>query len=253
MKRLLACASLILGNIVWFYAMKNYTDMRQVRIVSATLPSVMEVSGVGPIIERKPYVKFKGVKVVEVGYHYKKVGFGRNMTGTGVFIRNDGLILTAAHVVHNTRLAQISLNGFEAAPTLIRGFKPKPLFAAVIGVDEEHDIALLRVIYPGQYFRAVKLRKDVERGLPVFTVGFPGEFEKHVTSGIISSFSDGFTMTDVVIAHGSSGGGLFDEDGQLVGLCSFARYMEATEVFQGVSGFTDLTAMHDLIHKYKDF
>lgn len=58
-------------------------------------------------------------------------------------------------------------------------------------------------------------------------------------------------MTDVVIAHGSSGGGLFDMDGKLVGLCSFMRYMEATEVYQGFSGFTDIKAMNDLLEKYQ--
>ncbi|SRR5260221_985891 len=251
MKRLIAIATLVFGNIVWFYAMKSYNDMRQVHIVNVTLLSVMEVSGMGMVIKRIPYMKFKGTKVIEVGYHYKKIGFSRNMTGTGIFVSNDGLILTAAHVVNRTPLAEISLNGFGTPPKLIKGFKPKKLFATVVGVDQKHDIALLRVINPGQHFRAVRLRKEVEKGLQVFTVGFPGEFQKHVTSGIVSSFNEGFTMTDVVIAHGSSGGGLFDMDGKLVGLCSFMRYMEPLEVYQGFSGFTDLTAMHKLLNKYE--
>lgn len=240
-----------LFNIVSFYSLKDYLDNRQVRLVSATLPSVMEISGMGPIIKRTAYVKFKGKEVVEVGYHYKKIGFGRNMTGTGVFVSNDGLILTAAHVVNRTSLAEISLNGFYAPPTLIRGFKPRRLFATVVGVDQKHDIALLRVINPGQHFRAVRLRKDAEKGLQVFTVGFPGDFEKHVTAGVVSSYSEGFTLTDVVIAHGSSGGGLFDMDGKLVGLCSYMHYAEPLEVYQGFAGFTDLKAMHALLEKYK--
>lgn len=148
------CALYLILNIVGFLGLKDYNDMRQVRLVSATLPSVMEVSGMGPIIKRTAYVKFKGKEVVEVGYHYKKIGFGRNMTGTGVFVSNDGLILTAAHVVNRTSLAEISLNGFGVNPTLIRGFKPRRLFATVVGVDRTHDIALLRVINPGQHFRS---------------------------------------------------------------------------------------------------
>lgn len=247
------CALLIFFNIVSFFALKDYGDMRQVRLVSATLPSVVEVSGIGPVIKRTGFVKFKGVKVIEIGYHYKKIGFGRSMTGTGVVVGNNGLIMTAYHLVRRTPLAEISLNGFNVPSTLVRGFKPKKVFAAVIGVDEAHDIALLKVVYPGQHFRAVRLRNSVQKGLQVFTIGFPGEFEKHVTAGTVSSFDEGYTMTDVAIAHGSSGGGLFDADGKLVGLCSFMRYMEPVEVFQGISGFTDLGAMHKLLDKYGDF
>lgn len=247
------CALYFVLNIIGFFGLKDYNDMRQVRLVSATLPSTVEVSGMGPIITRTPYVKFKGKTPIEVGYHYKKTGFGRNMTGTGVFVSSDGLILTVAHVINRTSLAEISLNGFDAPPTLIRGFKAKKIYATVIGVDETHDIALLKVIYPGQYFRPVTLRNNVQKGLSVFTVGFPGDMRKHVTAGVISSFEDGYTLTDVVIGHGSSGGGLFDADGKLVGLCAFMRFMEPVEVFQGVSGFTDLNAMHKLLDKYEAF
>lgn len=250
-KSLIAGATLILGNIVWFYAMKYYSDMRQVRVVSACSKSTVELAAIGPIIKRIPYVKFKGVKVVEVGYHYKRAGFGQVTAGTGVFVSNDGMILTCYHVTRGSRLLQVSLNGFDSDAEADRHVRP--LFAAVIGVDEDNDLALLRVIYPGQWFRAAGLRKDAPVGLPVFTIGFPGGFEKYVTYGVISTHYDGWTYSDTVMDHGSSGGGLFDADGNLVGLADYMHYPnQFVAVYQGFSGFTDLDAMHKLLEKYEN-
>jgi S1-C subfamily serine protease len=246
-KRLIAIATLVLGNIAWFYAMKNYTDMRQVRIVSATLKSTVQLSAIGPIIERVPWVNTK----TESGYHYAQIGFDQMNRGTGVFVSNDGLILTCYHVTRHSRFMAVSLNGFEADDLTPK--KVRKLFAYVVGVDEKADLALLRVIYPGQWFRGVELRKDAPKGLPVFTIGFPWVFEKHVTAGIISSYTDGYTFTDTVIEHGSSGGGLFDVDGRLVGLADYLAYPAEIEVFQGFAGFTNIADMHRLIDKYEGF
>ncbi len=247
-KLLMATATLVLGNIAWFYAMKAYSDGRQVRVVSATLDSTVQLAAIAPIINRIPYVKFKGKKVVEVGYHYKRTGFGQINAATGVFVSNDGLILTCAHVTRGTRLLQVSLNGFvndELAPKKVR-----KLFAYVVGINETADIALLRVIYPGQWFRGVSLRKDAPKGLPVFTIG---DLNKNVTAGVISSYADIYTVTDVVIDHGSSGGGLYDADGKLVGLASYMMYPNDVPSYEGFSGFTDIKTMRELIAKYKGF
>lgn len=251
MKKLFAIASLVIGNIVWFYAMKNYTDMRQVRIVSATCESTVQVAAIGPIIIRKPYVKFKGVKVVEVGYHYKREGFGQLNSASGVFVSNDGLILTCYHATHGKKLMEVSLNGFVADSLADK--KVRKLFAYVVGVDEEADLALLKVIYPGQWFRGVHLRKEAEIGLPVFTIGFPDGFEKYVTAGILSNHADRMTYSDTVMDHGSSGGGVFDVDGDLVGLADAMHYPNLMPTYQGFSKFTNLKAMHGLINKYEGF
>jgi S1-C subfamily serine protease len=254
MKKLIACATLILGNIAWFYAMKNYTDNRQVRIVSATCQSTVEVSAIGPIFKTITVMLPIGKHEILIKQIKKRIGFGELNRGNGVFVSNDGLILTCYHVTKHSKLLRVSLNGFEredSTPRMVR--RHRKLFAYVVGVDEKNDLALLRVFYPGQWFRGVSLRKDAPKGLPVFTIGFPVEFQKHVTTGVVSSFSDGMTYTDVVIEHGSSGGGLFDIDGKLVGLASFMRYPAGFPVYSGFSGFTDLDAMHRILEKYEAF
>lgn len=244
-----------LANIIGFFALKDYNDMRQVRTVRTCSKSTVELAAIGNIIERKPYVKFKGKEVVEVGYKYKKTGFGQVNSGTGVFVSNDGLILTCYHVTRHSKLVQVSLNGFESDYDMEEdtGRPVRKLFAYVIGFDEDNDLALLRVIYPGQWFRAARLRKEAETGLPVFTIGFPQGLEKYVTHGVISNHFEDWTYSDTVMDHGSSGGGLFDCNGDLVGLADKMVYPNGLATYQGYDVFTNLDAMHKLIEKYKDF
>lgn len=250
-KLLISSLVVVVGNIVWFYAMKAYSDMRQVRLVNATCQSTVELSAIGPLIDRIPYVQFQG-KHIKLGYKYKHVGFGRMNKGSGVFVSNDGLILTCYHVTRHSPLLSVSLKGFDAEDKEAKGrITKRKLFAYVVGVDKEADIALLKVIYPGQWFRGVTLRKDAPKGLPVLTVGFPGKFQKNASTGIVSTYFDGYTVTDVVIDHGSSGGGLYDADGRLVGLASTIFFPNGMPVFQGFSGFTDIKAMNALLEKYQ--
>lgn len=231
--------------------MKTYNDGRQVRIVKECAESTVELSAIGPIIERVPYVKFKGLNVTEVGYRYKRKGFGRVNGGTGVFISNKGLILTCYHVTRGSKLIEVSLEGFNTDSLTPK--PPRKVFATVIGVDEDNDLALLKVIYPGQWYRPVSLRETVEIGLSVFTIGFPQYFQKYTTHGIISNFEDGWTYSDIVIYHGSSGGGLFDINGKLVGLADGMHFPADYLVYQGFSIFTTLDSMHKLIDKYEGF
>lgn len=244
-------ALLTLANIIGFYGLRMYNDIRQVRLVNALSENSVEVESIGPVIKRTSYVVFKGNDVVKIGYHYKRVGWGPLWRGTGVIVSNKGLILTAGHLARNAHLMQISLAGFNSDK--MNKKHPRPLYAYIVGIDEAHDVALLKVInYPG-YLRPVLLRNSVQKGLPVLTIGFPTLFEKIVTTGVISAFYDGYTYSDVVIEHGSSGGGLFDANGQLVGLCSMMYLPEGIEVFQGISIWTDLKAIHHLLDKYEGF
>ncbi len=88
----------------------------------------------------------------------------------------------------------------------------------------------------------------------MFTVGFPDSFEKYVTYGVVSNRVDGWTYSDTVMDHGSSGGGLFDASGGLVGLADSMHYPNANVyTYQGFSMFTDIDAMRDLVEKYEGF
>lgn len=88
--------------------------------------------------------------------------------------------------------------------------------------DTNRDICFVEV--PGIKFTPVKIRdsKDVKVGEAVYAVGNPEGLEKSISQGIISNKRQdrgGFVLqTDAVVSFGSSGGGLFDQNGLLVGI-----------------------------------
>ena len=87
--------------------------------------------------------------------------------------------------------------------------------------DENKDLCLLlafkRVGTPAQIGKAVTLKV----GDTVYAVGAPKGLELSLSNGIVSQLRSGpppLIQTTAAISHGSSGGGLFDSEGRLVGL-----------------------------------
>lgn len=101
----------------------------------------------------------------------------------------------------------------------------------VLKQDKEHDIAILKVIGVTQEeakdFWAADLGLNYELGQQVYCVGNSfGMFDSTVTEGVLSALNrkipwvkntDNFQMS-CQIAPGNSGGGLFNADGQLIGV-----------------------------------
>jgi S1-C subfamily serine protease len=248
-KLILQSACIVLINMISFYVLKAYYDNRQVHLVSATLQSVVKVMPIGPLYAMVPEMTSE----IEITFHPKRVGFGRMGHGSGVFISKDGLIVTCAHVVEGTSLTEISLDG-DTRKLPIKGYKLQgKLLAYVVGRDEKRDIALLRVINPDQVFRAATIGKSVRKGLSVLTIGFPGPFNKYVTAGIVSGSLGGDIYSDLVIAPGNSGGGVFDSKGRIIGLARFMTGPLSIPTYQGFSGLTSLQAIQALIEKYRGF
>ena len=134
-------------------------------------------------------------------------------SGTGVFVTNDGLILTAAHVIKGANSIKVKTKaGLEAA--------------TVVSVDTANDVALIRCTGT---FQAVPMKdsSEVKLGQPVFTIGFPEiqlqGVNPKMTRGEISSLTGIHDdvrdwQISVPIQPGNSGGPLFDENGNVVGL-----------------------------------
>lgn len=128
--------------------------------------------------------------------------------GSGVLIRKDGVILTAAHVVRGTSIARIKTRSGNVYR------------AAVLAVNKDKDLALLKIIpTPLESHPCAKLGRSRGFGWPVYTIGLPQQMPWAITSGIITTIDDDMTIADAFIDHGSSGGGLFDAtNGKLVGI-----------------------------------
>jgi cytochrome c-type biogenesis protein CcmH/NrfG len=97
--------------------------------------------------------------------------------------------------------------------------------ATVASQDSTHDLVQLRV--PGLTVPAVPLRlsTDLRVGERVYAIGAPQGLELSISEGLISGLRlfDGrrAIQTTAPISAGSSGGGLFDDRGRLVGITTF--------------------------------
>jgi serine protease Do len=148
--------------------------------------------------------------------------------GSGFIIRNDGVILTNAHVV----------NG--ATEVTVRMTDRREYTAKVLGVDTRSDVAVIKI--NAHDLPTVKLgdSRQLKVGEWVLAIGAPFGFENSATAGIVSAkgrtLDSGyvpFIQTDVPINPGNSGGPLFNMRGEVVGINS--QIYSRSGGFMGVS------------------
>jgi len=132
--------------------------------------------------------------------------------GSGVIISNDGYIITNFHVIEEDMELRIKLSDGKQ-------YTPK-----IIHMDENHDLALLKI--KGTSFTALpKAEKETyDIGDEVFAIGAPWfrELQNTITKGIISAFrKDGNShqiQSDAKINPGNSGGPLINNKGELIAI-----------------------------------
>ena len=136
--------------------------------------------------------------------------------GSGVVVREDGLILTNHHVV-------------EGADTIRVDFADgRSLAATLVGSDAPSDLAVLRVPATGLPALPFGNSDRMKVGDVVLAFGNPLGVGQTVTMGIVSakgratgvsegSYED-FLQTDAPINQGNSGGALVNLQGELVGI-----------------------------------
>jgi serine protease Do len=137
--------------------------------------------------------------------------------GSGVIVDKRGYILTNNHVIEQATKIQVQLNG-----------ETNRYVAKLIGVDEETDLAVVK-IDAGKELPTAKLGNSdgVQVGDWVLAIGSPFGLQATVTAGIISAKNRGgisdkqfqkFLQTDAAINPGNSGGPLVDLAGQVIGI-----------------------------------
>lgn len=131
--------------------------------------------------------------------------------GSGVVVPG-GAVVTNCHVVVNGSGTKVRYAGRTYA-------------ARLKVVDLERDVCSLSVAglhAPPTTFGSTRA---LQVGATVYAIGAPEGLELSLSEGIVSSLrQDGagrYIQTTAAISHGSSGGGLFDEQGHLLGLTSF--------------------------------
>jgi len=140
--------------------------------------------------------------------------------GSGFVIDDLGHVLTNEHVVRTATRVRVH---FESGQEAI---------ATVLATDTRRDVALLKV--DGSGTGGLPIRFDQPAvGDTVYAVGAPLDptYSATVSKGIISAFRDiegePWIQSDVNVQHGSSGGPLLDERGNILGITSRGEPNEA--------------------------
>lgn len=132
--------------------------------------------------------------------------------GSGFFINSDGLAVSNYHVFQGTNIGaeQIKLANSDEAYKV----------AEVIHSSEEEDFILFRVnVSNSNFIPIAKFKPQV--GEKVFAIGSPRGLENTFSSGEVSQWRDKNLMQiSALIDHGSSGGALINEYGEVVGITS---------------------------------
>lgn len=200
----------------------------------------------------------------------KQMPFQLESHGSGSFINTKGYLVTNAHVVtanpDEVKYGISSINMISPAKISDIKFDSKisVLFQTAQGIKEyPAEIMLKGEPYPGKDVAILKIEKEVptivfqgetEIGSTVIVVGFPAaaeigqdKFEPTVTRGIVSAVKHAPTgwkliQIDAAIAPGSSGGPVFNENGQAVGIATLG-----SEATQGFNWYVPLEVIQQLL------
>lgn len=168
--------------------------------------------------------------------------------GSGVIISQDGYILTNNHVINGANSVKVRLrDGTEYDAT-------------IVGSDSDNDIALLKVSATGLSPATFGDSNSLAVGDYVVAIGNPlGELGGTVTDGIISALARKVTIedtqmtllqTNAQVNPGNSGGGLFNANGELVGIVNAKQ--SATEV-EGIAFAIPINNVLDILSDLKEY
>lgn len=146
-------------------------------------------------------------------------------SGSGAIVTSSGYILTAAHVVAGAaRVSVVTESGANEAK--------------VVRVDEQNDLAVLKIAAKDLLPLPVVTSRGVRLGQPVATIGFPNigiqGFSPKLTRGEISSLNGigddpRSWQISVPVQPGNSGGPLLDANGNLIGVVASKLGLKAAE------------------------
>ncbi len=160
------------------------------------------------------------------------------VSGSGVFIRADGYVLTNNHVVEGTQDIKIVLSDGSQQNAML------------VGADKYADLAVLKTDGKVPAVASLGNSDVLKPGETVIAIGSPlGDFKNTVTVGVVSATGrsidtgEGYQIedliqTDAAINQGNSGGPLVNLAGQVVGINTLiVRASQSGTVAEGL-GFS---------------
>lgn len=210
------------GNQVVVQQVERSTDATAAGSTDGTSMSVQQIASVvSPSVVAITTEQMSSSQTWFGGYYVQ------SGAGSGVIISQDGYILTCAHVVSGATSVKVQLNGSDASYD-----------ATVVGQDSTSDIAVLKIDATGLTPAVIGDSDALAVGEVAVAVGNPlGTLSNTVTDGIVSALNRQVTVqnndmtliqTDASISPGNSGGGLFNANGELIGIVNAkSSYSEA--------------------------
>ncbi|MFZ9848461.1 MAG: S1C family serine protease [Flavobacteriales bacterium] len=138
------------------------------------------------------------------------------LSGTAFMVSSKGYLVTAKHIVE------------DADKIMVENSVGEIFSASVLYTDKRRDIAVLKI--DDKNFKKQNAvpyafsAKNCDLGEKAFTLGFPSEnivFEEGVMSSRLGFKGDSSSCrVSLAINHGNSGGPLFDDKGNIIGMIS---------------------------------
>ncbi|ADJ26323.1 serine protease, DegP [Dehalogenimonas lykanthroporepellens BL-DC-9] len=149
------------------------------------------------------------------------VGPGLRGYASGVIVGSDGYVLTVLHNVINANSISVTLNTGETYT------------ATTVQINQTDNLALLKLDTSRTDLPVAILgsMSEVRTGEAVIAAGYPlnndlpgpASFTYGIVSALRTSPDFYFIQSEVPIAQGSGGGGLFTMEGKVIGLASLAE------------------------------
>ncbi len=216
------------GGVASYFLLSNVNEKTETKgaltINKSSSTGGSDSSADGKVLSTKEITNKVADSVVEittetVSYSYFYGQAVSTGAGSGVIIDKDGYIITNNHVIEKAKSIKVTLrNGNEYD-------------AKLIGTDADQDVALIKIEPKSEEKLTVATFGDSDKlsvGDKAVAIGNPlGELGGTVTDGIISALDREVTIddkkmnllqTDSAINPGNSGGGLFDGQGNLIGI-----------------------------------
>ncbi len=190
-----------------------------------------------------------------------KSGFGLSESmGSGVVVKNKEsktYIITNVHVLTGgSMVASLDEAKRKARNLSVTFYNAETKEAEILWVAPEGiDLALICCETPENYTSSVKIgsANDIKMGEKVFAIGNPMGLDWTYTEGVVSSFRNreigkyeiSVIQIQTPLNHGNSGGGLYSEKGNLVGINTWIYEKAKTEGLNFSIAIDELTKTLD--------
>ena len=217
---------LIYSLVMSYFVAKNMTGITETinkngQVESSTISIKNNSVSTENAVAKKSLDSVVGITTVGVQENMFFQGRVVEGVGSGVVVSKDGYILTNAHVVQDGKAEKIEV-------LLTNGKKSS---AKLLWYDTTLDLAVIKTDLTGLKPVEMGDSDKVQIGDKAIAIGNPLglDLQSTLTSGYISGKDrtitlqnglqmDGLMQTDAAINSGNSGGGLFDQEGKLIGI-----------------------------------